>query len=181
MATRADVFIHPVRIRIISVLHRRNMTPLELAAVLSDVPQATLYRHIHALAEAGILDVVEERQVRSVTEKVYTLTEGQGMLSREDIEQATPDDLKRYFTIAVTGILGGLTRYVDSGDVDLERDHVAVLQAALFLTDEQVDAMVNAIRDVIVPLTGQPPGPGRTLRTLNIILYPDATRTPDNS
>jgi len=49
-----DLVLHPVRMRILlAVAHGQQMTPLALAAQLPGVPQATLYRHIKALAASG--------------------------------------------------------------------------------------------------------------------------------
>src|SRR5258708_37343099 len=60
---RADLVLHPVRLRIILVFARgRRLTPQQVAAVLPDVPQATLYRQIERLYRGGALAVAAERR-----------------------------------------------------------------------------------------------------------------------
>ena len=69
---KAEILMHPVRIKISQALMRHNesgLTPLEMVKIIQDVPQATLYRHIQILLDAGVIKVIKEKKVRSVTEK----------------------------------------------------------------------------------------------------------------
>ena len=50
-----ELVLHPVRLRIITALHGRKMTPGELAEDLPDVPQATLYRSARQSRTSGII------------------------------------------------------------------------------------------------------------------------------
>ena len=73
--TGADVILHPVRMRIISTLFKRRLTTQQIGRALPEVAQATLYRHLSRLMQAGVVAVVALRPVRGVTEKVYALAE----------------------------------------------------------------------------------------------------------
>jgi DNA-binding transcriptional ArsR family regulator len=73
--SKVDLILHPIRMRIIMALAGERWTARQIAAALPDVAQATLYRHINALAEGGILRIVEERPVRGMVEKVYALAD----------------------------------------------------------------------------------------------------------
>jgi DNA-binding transcriptional ArsR family regulator len=70
---KSDALLHPVRLAIVQQLEigSRKLTIGELATELPDIPQATLYRHVNALVEAGICTIVERRKVHSVEERVY--------------------------------------------------------------------------------------------------------------
>lgn len=88
---KADILLHPVRMKIVRVLmtnSQNGLTPLEMAKMIQDVPQATLYRHIQKLTDAGIIKVWKEEKVRAVMEKRYIV----------NIEDASlhPDEWKRY-------------------------------------------------------------------------------------
>ena len=50
----SELVLHPLRMGIIMAIAGRQMTTQQLAAVLGDVPQATLYRHINRLSEGGV-------------------------------------------------------------------------------------------------------------------------------
>ena len=51
----------------------RNRTTKEIAEILSEIPTPTLYRHINALIEGGIIVVKEERKVRGSRERVLAV------------------------------------------------------------------------------------------------------------
>ena len=110
--TKADALLHPIRMRLVQVLaHSGPSTPQQLGEALPDVPQATLYRHLQKLAEAGVLSVVEERQVRGAREKTYALPEAGAVLGPDDLANASREDHQRYFTTLVAGLLGDVARY----------------------------------------------------------------------
>jgi len=70
-------------------------TAQELAELLHNIPQSTLYRHVNTLSKAGILKIVEERRHRGMVERVYSLamddnelfSEGCRMLRRRNDER----------------------------------------------------------------------------------------------
>ena len=57
----ADTLLHPVRLRIVQALVGRQLTTQQLKDELSDVAQASLYRHVARLVDAGLLHVTDER------------------------------------------------------------------------------------------------------------------------
>jgi Fe2+ or Zn2+ uptake regulation protein len=62
--SKADLFLHPVRLRIITAISTHRMTAKEIAQIMPEIPLTTLYRNINALAEGGIIQVVEKNQIR---------------------------------------------------------------------------------------------------------------------
>src|ERR1700680_2214524 len=109
---RADLILHPVRLRIILAFARgRHLTPQQVAAVLTDVPQATLYRQIERLYQGGALAVVAERRVRGAVERTYVLAEGGASLSPDDLAKSSPEDHRGYFTGFAAGLTAPLGRY----------------------------------------------------------------------
>ena len=70
----ADLLLHPVRLRIVQAfLGDRALTTSGLRTELSDVPAASLYRHVARLVAGGVLAVVTERRVRGALERTYVL------------------------------------------------------------------------------------------------------------
>src|SRR2546430_4220490 len=112
--TRADLIIHPIRMRMIIALHDRKLTPKQLAAELKDVASATLYHHLNLLTDAGITRVVEERLVRgTLREKIYTLSESLDLLSPDEIAHASKDELTQSFLAFVSKVISDHARYLD--------------------------------------------------------------------
>src|SRR4028119_2507617 len=110
---KADVLLHPIRIRILVALSGQQLTAQQLAKLLPDVPQATLYRHINALAQHQIITIVAERQVRGTTEKVYALDDQAARLNANDLQNATSQDHLRYFTSFMVSLLSDFSRYLE--------------------------------------------------------------------
>src|SRR5215472_6962500 len=113
MATsRADLILHPVRMRLIITLARRQLTARQLSELLPDIPQATLYHHLGTLTRAGLLRVVSERRVRGTVEKRYAIADDNAALSPTDLANASREDHLRYFTMFVATLLGDFARYL---------------------------------------------------------------------
>ena len=76
MSNKIELLMHPVRIKICQALMRNKengLTPLEMVKILKDVPQATLYRQLQTMVDSGIIRVIKEKKVKSVSEKYYAI------------------------------------------------------------------------------------------------------------
>lgn len=93
----ADVVMHPVRLRIIQQIGGGRRTTAELRAALPDVAQATLYRHVAALVDAGVLAVVDERRVRGTTERTLALGERGAQIDRAELAEMDALALQQAF------------------------------------------------------------------------------------
>ena len=90
--TSAELLLHPVRLRIVQAfLPDRVLTTGRLGELLPDVATATLYRQVATLAEAGVLEVVEERRVRGAAERTYRLRTQAASVGPEDAAELTVD------------------------------------------------------------------------------------------
>ena len=173
MGTSAELLLHPVRLCVIhSLAGGRRRSAAELADALGDVPQASLYRHIRTLADAGVLAVVEERPARGTAQRVYALVDGAGSVSPEDLATASPEDHLRYFTIFLAGLLDDFGRYLAAGDPSLLADGVGYRQVPLELTDQELAELAGRLNAALAPVIGNRPGPGRRRRILTTILIP---------
>src|ERR1700681_1636175 len=136
---RADLVLHPVRLRIILAFARgRRLTPQEVAAVLPDVSQATLYRQIERLFRGGALAIASERRVRGAVERTYVLAEGGSSVSLEDLANSSRDDHLGYFTAFAAGLIAQFERYLEREEIDLLKDGVGYREVVLNLTDEKL-------------------------------------------
>lgn len=134
---KAELIVHSVRLRIIEEVQKKPLTSQQLSAALRDVPQASLYRHIKRLADGGILQVVEERLINGIVERVYAMKEGAGHLSREEFAQISPQDHARYFAIFLGNLSGKMNRYLEQPQYDTTTEGMTYFQALLPLTDEE--------------------------------------------
>ncbi|MFJ8261065.1 helix-turn-helix domain-containing protein [Rummeliibacillus sp. NPDC094406] len=99
MTNKAEILMHPVRLKIAQALMRnkeKGLTPLEMVKIIKDVPQATLYRHIQVLHDAGVIKIIKEKKVRSVSEKYYTLNEEAARLNSEELKKSSDEEKLNY-------------------------------------------------------------------------------------
>jgi DNA-binding transcriptional ArsR family regulator len=171
--TKADLILHPLRMRIIMTIVGKQMTAQQLATAMPDIAQATLYRHLNKLAKGGILAVVEERPVRGTLEKVYALNEQGAFLGAADIADFSKDDHMRYFTAFVAILLGEFSQYLDSKEKpDLVADGVGYTKVAMYLSDEEFMNMAKKMNEALASTLQNQPAPGRKRRLFTNIVIP---------
>jgi len=172
--SRADLILHPVRMRLLVTLARRQLTARQLSELLPDVPQATLYHHLGKLTRAGLLRVVSERRVRGAVEKVYAGTDDLATLSPADLASASREDHLRYFTFFVTTLLSGFARYLQQeAPIDLFADGVGYHEVLLYLSDDEFVQFATALNQALLPFLRNQPSPHRRRRLFSTIVFPD--------
>ena len=94
----ADVVMHPVRLRIIQQLgNDRRVTTSDLRSALPDIAQATLYRHVAAPVDAGVVAVVEERRVRGAVERTFALGDRMAHVDHDELREMGDRELQQSF------------------------------------------------------------------------------------
>ena len=170
--SKSDVILHPQRLRLIRALAGGVLTTKQLAVLVPDIPQASLYRHLSTLLEAGVVEVVAERSVRGIVERSYSLVEGSAVLSGEDLAEATREDHSRYFSIFATGLIAQFGRYLERESIDPEADGVGYRELVLQLTDDEFARFISALSSLVLPLIKNEAGTGRTPRLLATVFLP---------
>ncbi len=172
MTSKADLLLHPVRMRILLALAGQRLTAQQLAEALPDVAQATLYRQINKLAQGAVLAVVEQRPVRGTVEKVYALVGQSANLSGDELGGAGREENLRYFLTFLVGLLGDYERYLRRETIDPLADGVGYRAVPLHLSDEEFVQMVVALNTALLPFLQHAPAPGRRARLLATISIP---------
>lgn len=182
MGDSADLLLHPVRLRIVQAfLGDRALTTSELSAELSDVPPASLYRHVARLEAAGVLQVVAERRVRGAVERTYVLRLAAARVSLDEIAAMSADDHRQMFRAFAAGLLADFDRYLERDNVDLVRDAVSFGIEGFWLDDTEFRELMLDLYKVLQPRRVNLPKPGRRRRLLASVLLPgDQTRRPSN-
>lgn len=168
-----ELLLHPVRLRLVHAFAGgRTLTTAQLAARLPDVSQATVYRHVATLADAGILEVEGEQRVRGFIERRYRLRRSAVAVTPERAAAATLDDHRRAFATSMAVLLAEYERYLDRPGADPAADMVGYRQHAVWLTDAERERLIEGMRDAILPVVGNGPGDGRAPYLLSPILFP---------
>jgi Helix-turn-helix domain len=171
--TSAELLLHPVRLRIVQAfLGDRALTTAELRAELSDVPSASLYRHVARLVDAGVLAVVAERRVRGALERTYVLRLAAAGINLQELARWSIEDHREAFMAFVAGLLGDFDRYLSRGEVDLLRDGVSYSMAGMWLDDDEFADLGRDLARVLQPRLANAPRKGRRRRILGSVLLP---------
>lgn len=165
------MLLNPVRMRIMQyLLLHPNATAAQIGSVLADVPQASLYRHLNKLLQAGALCVVEQRRVRGAVEKVYAPND---RFSQEKMAQHPGNEfLHKQSAAYLLSLMGEFERYFQRKDADPAADFVMLRSAALFLTDEEMISVLRDIGAAFDKVLSNRPEPGRRLYRFGITALP---------
>ncbi|MEN0065366.1 MAG: helix-turn-helix domain-containing protein [Myxococcota bacterium] len=146
-----DALLHPVRLRILLQMAgpEAPLSAKEVAARLTDVPHATLYRHVRALADAEWLVRAEEVRARGAVEVRYRLAEGDAVATADDLVDATLDDHRRWFGLFVGTLLGTFTRYSHGPNADPIVDGVRYRVDPIFMDDDAVPAFHEELQALV--------------------------------
>lgn len=179
---RKDAVLHPRRMKIIRALANGARTTMDLLEMLDDIPQATLYRHLGILLDAGIIEVAAERPVRGVIERRYALAPGKAVLEVDDLAGVSAEDHFRYFSMFAAGLLGEFSRYLERDRIDLQADGVGYQEVVLNLSDREFRDMIAGLQALLRPLLTNKPSKRRKARVLATVLMPyDAPKQPRKS
>ena len=171
--TPADLLLHPARLRIVQAMVGRTMTAAELMDVLGDVAPATMYRHLKQLHQGGLLEVVDERPVRGVVERTYSVVVDAVSLGVDDLADAGADDHFRYFATFVGTLLADYSRFLEAESIDLAEDRVGFHQVPLWLNDGELDELVAELRASLQSRIANSPSSDRRRRLISTIVMPD--------
>jgi DNA-binding transcriptional ArsR family regulator len=168
-----ELLLHPVRLRLVHAFAGgRSLTTAQLAARLPDVSQATVYRHVATLADAGILEVEGEQRVRGFVERHYRLRPAAAAITASRAAAASKDDHRRAFATAMAVLLAEYEQYLDRPDSDPAADLVGYRQHAIWLSDDERTQLIEGMRAAILPIIEHGPGDDRKPYLLSPILFP---------
>lgn len=178
----SSALLHPVRLRIAqALLGEAELTTHQLHERLSDVPIATLYRHVSHLIKHELIEVADEQQIRGASEKTYRLAPGFANPSAEELNSLSSEELLTAFTVFTSGLIRDFGDYLQAGDPDLHADRVSFAQASFWASDKEVDEFGRALTAAIRGLLINEPTPDRRRRTLSTVMIPRKKTDPGNS
>ncbi|GAB3578638.1 helix-turn-helix domain-containing protein [Leifsonia lichenia] len=172
----SELLLHPVRLRIVQAfLGDRALTTAQLAGELSDVPTASLYRHVSLLTTAGVLEVVGERRVRGGVERTLALRVDAARVSPDELATLTVEQHAAMFRAFVAALLNTFDQYLNAGSPDLVADGAGYSMNGLWLTDAEFAQLAQELGNVYQARAANGPGDGRTLRMFASVVVPGAT------
>jgi DNA-binding transcriptional ArsR family regulator len=170
---RSDILLHPVRLRIVLAAAGDEVTTTDIARRLPDVSQATLYRHVAKLADAGILEVADERQARGAVERIYRVNAAHSSINAGDAGDMSAEEHLQALTTFVGIVVETYGRYLKIPGAAPATDGVSFRQARLWLTDGELEGLVTDVTDALAPYLDLEKSHERRPRLLSTILVPE--------
>lgn len=165
---QAHVLLHPVRMRVVLALGASELTTKQIQAQLPDVAQASLYRAIARLADAGVLDVVARRKRGGALERVYKVRRV------PDPEYVTSTASE--FVAAADALAGSLSldaaRSVAAGAWGTEV--AALRRQTLRLTSDQYDQIRRLCAETLASIAAEEPAPDAVPYSVTFAAIPHA-------
>lgn len=167
--------LHPVRSNVfIEVYARGEATAGELAAALQDIPQATLYRHLGAMVDQGILKIVAQRKKRALHENVYAIGVDFNANLSEMLEQNRGDVYAAMFYQYMMVFFKEFQAYATRPGIDIANDGSGFTMSPVCVTTEELMQLLGQIGALLEPLRANTlaPGTGRHMHTIGLIITP---------
>ena len=157
---RIEVSMKPNCQRILTTVYSKKiLTTKELAIMLSDIPQATLYRYVRLLIEVGALEVVKEEKKRGGVERTIKLTKN---------PKGTFDEI----STAIMYLHNLFRKYFEKEDCNPEKDLLAVSSVSLMLDDNEYLKLLTQINILIEDAINKEKKENQKQRNLYIISAP---------
>lgn len=162
-----DIMMNPTRQRIVQyLLLRQKGTPKEIQAELSDIPTASLYRHIKILYEGGCIEVLDEKKVRGTLEKTY------GLVQHSLPENPSQEDMETLFKLPLMSLMMSFQKYFSNKSADPMKDMLSLSTVTIMLSDEEFALLFEKISNVYNEFITNEPAKGRKPRRLTFISSP---------
>ncbi|MDX8290811.1 helix-turn-helix domain-containing protein [Metabacillus indicus] len=169
---KMDLILHPVRMQIIQQLSRNDATVSQLKEWISDIPQATLYRHLNILKENKIIFVKEERKIRGAVERTYAIEKQNPVVSLEELKSMSGEDHLNMFMTFLSNVTGQAKSYL-LADPDLSNDPFGYSQVDLHLTKEEVEDLSKSMNELLSRFITNKPSSQNEKVTLIQMLLPE--------
>lgn len=167
--TLTDVVLHPVRLRILQQLGGRDLTTTELRTALPQVSQPTLYRHVAALIDAGIVVVAKERRVRGALERTLTLRARMAHVGNAELRVMDDDRLREAFLAFLDDLAERFGRFITRDEAG-SRDFLGFGPRPLHVNTSDLEKIQAGLNELLEPyLTDRKDGRRRVILTTTLI------------
>lgn len=161
-----EASMHPIRQRIVQYLMiNGESTTAQIGMGLSDVPRASLYRHMKILLDAEVICVVDETKQRGTMEKTYAI-------KSVSYEENDAEDMYALYQSALMQVTAAFNEYFQGNDCDPQRDCLTISSATLLMSDEEYMEFLQELGQLMEKAMKNQPSNERKERSFNVISVP---------
>ena len=158
------VLMNPVRQRIFQyLLVHETGTVKEIKKELSDIPNASLYRHIKILTDNAVIAVVGENRIRGTLESVYQLNKA--ALEIDDADGAGVQ-------MSLLSICAAFAKYFSSGKANPRKDMYMMTSCTLTLTDDEFKDFLAELTEIATKYMSKPVTEKSVSRQISLVSSP---------
>lgn len=150
----------------------KQATTSEISQELSNVPIASLYRHINKMVTDGILEIITENKIRGVYEKVYKIAQNPLEAIEKDVENKDRDALYNACYQFSVSLLSDFAAYLKNDEIDLHEDRVGFRSFPMNLSGQESDAFIGELYEVIQKYSQLKANEERPLRKFSFTFMP---------
>ena len=140
------VVAHPLRLRLLSLLTAESLSATEAARVL-DESQANVSYHLRRLAQAGLVQLVEEANIRGGTAKRYRHDSSSG----EKLGAGRVNDHQALMSSLASELIARSARYVSGSEFTFTEAEVSVSPEVWARIREVSHEVGRMIHDEAIP------------------------------
>ena len=165
--------LDPTNMKIVMYLmNNKHATKKDLEEIVSDISQASLYRHLKSLVKNEILEIHSKEQKRGAYEKTYVLKYNPNDKLREVVEKGDPKEIYEIFYTFIMAQLIDFENYLNRENFNLKKDRVGFRSFPLILTNDEADKMNKEIAEILNKYTNTNPKKNSRLRKFSITSMP---------
>jgi DNA-binding transcriptional ArsR family regulator len=167
-----ETVLHPVRLHILEVVYGRQLTAKQIAQVVTDVPQTTLYRHLKLLVDSGHLTIAAERPIRGTVERVYAVGDSPRIVGPDEAGVLTTEDWMMACKAYIGSILGDFARYLHREGVDPVEDLVGMRKILVDMTRDEYLALIGELKATLTRAVAREAVPGSRRWVISLSMMP---------
>ncbi len=171
----------PVKAKILfEVFEKKEVTTKQISEKHSQIPKATLYRHLSKMLADGILKVAGENQIRGTIEKIYAL----GFDFEENIQTMVKTNdgelYMQFFMQYMLGIMHEFLEYTSGTDINLAEDGTGFTITPVYATKDEITDALTKCSEIIRSLYHNEPNEQRQLHNICMITTPPKKQKKDS-
>ncbi len=142
--------LDPTNMKIVMYLmNNEYATKKDLEEIVSDISQASLYRHLKSLVKNEILEIHSKEQKRGTYEKTYVLKYNPNDKLSEVVDKGNSKEIYEIFYTFIMAQLIDFENYLSIENFNLEDDRVGFRSFPLTLTNKESDEMNKEIAKIL--------------------------------
>ncbi|GGP16842.1 helix-turn-helix domain-containing protein [Oceanobacillus neutriphilus] len=147
-----------------------GLSIMQLNQLLEEIPQATLYRHMNAMFEEGLVKVVNTKKTRSGEEKFYAINAETYKVDEDEWNLASYDDKVNFVTYYFMYVLQSYQSYHKT--IDEKKDQATFSLSKFTLEESKFEDFQSELKSLFEKYYEEPKTDNSKERTVSLVIIP---------